>query len=53
MSGTALRGGLTRLIAPTEKAEGLMKKYGISVQKTADGNVDNGSLTRKTWWLKC
>ena len=40
MSGTALRGGLTRLIAPTEKAEGLMKKYGISVQKTADGNVD-------------
>lgn len=40
MAGTALRGGLTRLIAPTEKASALMEKYGISVQKTADGNVD-------------
>ena len=34
MSGTALRGGLTRLIAPTEKATELMKKYGIEVKKT-------------------
>lgn len=40
MAGTALRGGLTRLIAPTDKAQALMKKYGIEVQKTADGNVD-------------
>ena len=40
MSGTALRGGLTRLIAPTEKAEGLMKEYGITVKKTKDGQVD-------------
>ena len=40
MSGTALRGGLTRLIAPTEKAEIQMKKYGIEVKKTENGNVD-------------
>lgn len=40
MAGTALRGGLTRLIAPTDKAKALMDKYGISIQKTADGNVD-------------
>ena len=40
MSGTALRGGLTRLIAPTEKAEGLMKDLGIEVKKTDKGNVD-------------
>ena len=40
MAGTALRGGLTRLIAPTDKAKALMDEYGISVQKTADGNVD-------------
>lgn len=40
MSGTALRGGLTRLIAPTEKAQSLMEKYGIEVKKTKDGNVD-------------
>lgn len=40
MSGTALRAGLTRLIAPTDKAKALMEEYGISVQKTADGNVD-------------
>ena len=40
MSGTALRGGLTRLIAPTEKASALMEKYGIQVKKTKEGNVD-------------
>ena len=40
MSGTAIRGGLTRLIAPTEKAEIQMKKYGIEVKKTDEGNVD-------------
>ena len=40
MSGTALRGGLTRLIAPTEKASALMKEYGIQVKKTEEGNVD-------------
>jgi TP901 family phage tail tape measure protein len=40
MAGTSLRGGLTRLITPTDKAQAVMKKYGIEVQKTADGNVD-------------
>lgn len=40
MSGTALRGGLTRLIAPTEKATALMEKYGIEIKKTDEGNVD-------------
>lgn len=40
MAGTALRAGLTRLIAPTDKAKSLMKQYGIEVKKTTDGNVD-------------
>lgn len=40
MSGTALRGGLTRLITPTDKATAVMKQYGIEVQKTKEGNVD-------------
>ena len=40
MSGTALRGGLTRLITPTDKATAVMKKYGIEVQKTKEGNID-------------
>lgn len=39
-AGTALRGGLTRLIEPTKKAKGAMEEYGIEVQKTADGSVD-------------
>ncbi|MGL5712734.1 MAG: phage tail tape measure protein [Paraclostridium sp.] len=40
MAGTSLRGGLTRLIAPTEKGAEMMKKYGIEVAKTSDGSVD-------------
>lgn len=40
MAGTALRGGLTRLITPTTQAEKVMKQYGIEVQKTEDGSMD-------------
>ena len=40
MAGTSLSTGLNRLIKPTEKAEIAMKKYGIEVKKSKDGQVD-------------
>lgn len=40
MAGTALRGGLGRLISPTDEASEVMKKYGVAIQKTEDGSVD-------------
>lgn len=39
-AGTALRSGLTRLIEPPKEAANAMKKYGIEIQKTQDGNLD-------------
>lgn len=39
-SGTALRGGLTRLVDPTSEAASMMDKYGVAIQKTDDGSVD-------------
>lgn len=40
MAGTALRGGLVNLVKPTEKMETQMKKYGIQIIKTKEGNMD-------------
>lgn len=39
-AGTALRAGLSNLISPTDQASAVMKKYGIEVVKTKDGQVD-------------
>ena len=39
-SGTALRGGLTNLVKPTDQIADKMTEYGISIQKTKDGSVD-------------
>ncbi|MDB2049345.1 phage tail tape measure protein [Clostridium perfringens] len=39
-AGTALRGGLTRLVEPTTKAKAAMDKYGIALQKNEDGTVN-------------
>ena len=44
-AGTALRGGLTRLIKPPKEAANALKKYGIEIKKTKDGNLDlNGTM---------
>lgn len=40
MAGTALRGGLVRLIKPPAEVAGALKKYGIEISKTKDGNLD-------------
>ncbi|HFL2412622.1 TPA: phage tail tape measure protein [Clostridioides difficile] len=40
MAGTALRGGLVRLIKPPAEAKKAMNKYGIEIKKTKDGNLD-------------
>lgn len=40
MAGTALRGGLVRLINLPPEAAKAMKKYGIEISKTKDGNLD-------------
>ena len=40
MAGTALRGGLVRLIDPPAEAASTLKKYGIEISKTKDGNLD-------------
>lgn len=39
-AGTALRGGLTNLVKPTKQMQAAMDKYGIEVQKNADGTVN-------------
>ena len=39
-AGTALRGGLTNLVKPTNQMQDAMDKYGIEVQKNADGTVN-------------
>ena len=39
-AGTALRGGLTRLVEPTDDAAAMMERYGIELKKTDDGSVD-------------
>ncbi|MEG2018538.1 MAG: phage tail tape measure protein, partial [Clostridium sp.] len=39
-AGTALRGGLTKLIKPTKESAEAMAKYGIEVQKNEDGTVN-------------
>ena len=44
-AGTALRSGLTRLIKPPKEAANALKKYGIEIKKTKDGNLDlNGTM---------
>ncbi|HBE9812263.1 TPA: phage tail tape measure protein, partial [Clostridioides difficile] len=43
MAGTALRGGLVRLIKPPAEAQKAMNKYGIEIKKTKDGNLDLAS----------
>ncbi len=40
MAGTSLRGGLVRLIDTKGEAANAMKKYGIEISKTKDGNLD-------------
>jgi len=40
MSGTALRGSLTRLATPTDKEAGLMKKLNLEQIKNAEGGID-------------
>ena len=40
MAGTSLSTGLNRLIKPTKQAKQVMEKYGISIQKTDDGQLD-------------
>ncbi|GAA0115742.1 phage tail tape measure protein [Clostridium senegalense] len=45
MAGTALRGGLTRLIKPTKEVQLALDEYGISLQKTESGSLDlNGTI---------
>ena len=39
-AGTALRGGLTNLVKPTDQIAAAMEKYGINIKKTSDGSVD-------------
>lgn len=39
-AGTALRGGLTNLVKPTDQMAETMDKYNIEVQKNADGSVN-------------
>ena len=39
-AGTALRGGLTNLVKPTDQMVAAMEKYGVSIQKSDDGSVD-------------
>ncbi|CEP46418.1 phage tail tape measure protein [[Clostridium] sordellii] len=39
-AGTALRGGLTRLVKPTDEAAAMMERYGIELKKTDTGSVD-------------
>lgn len=48
-AGTALRGGLTNLVKPTKQMQAAMDKYGIEVQKNADGTV---SLDRTVTHLR-
>ncbi|WP_227860990.1 phage tail tape measure protein [Clostridioides sp. ES-W-0016-02] len=43
MAGTALRGGLVRLIKPPAEAKKAMNKYGIEIKETKDGNLDLAS----------
>lgn len=40
LSGTSFKNMLLKLAKPTEKAAGYMKKYGITVYETAEGNLD-------------
>lgn len=39
-AGTALRGGLTRLIKPTDKSAAAMEEFNIEVKKNEDGTVN-------------
>ena len=39
-AGTTLRGGLSRLVGPTKQVKDAMNKYGIEVEKNADGSVN-------------
>lgn len=39
-AGTALRGGLTRLIKPPKEAANALEKYGIQIKKTSTGSLD-------------
>ena len=41
-AGTSIRGGLSRLIKPTKEVTKAMSKYGITLKKTKDGNLDLG-----------
>ena len=40
MAGTSLAQGITRLLAPTDNAIGVMQEFGISVAKNSDGGMD-------------
>ena len=40
MAGTSLAQGITRLLAPTDSAIGVMKEFGIEVAKNSDGGLD-------------
>lgn len=39
-AGTTLRGGLSRLVGPTKQVQSAMNKYGVEVEKNADGSVN-------------
>ena len=40
MAGTSLAQGITRLLAPTDNALGVMKEFGIQIAKNSDGGLD-------------
>ncbi|WP_159562725.1 phage tail tape measure protein [Exiguobacterium sp. 8H] len=47
MAGTALRSGLTRLVDPPKEAADVMEKYGIELQKNADGSVNLAKMMQE------
>lgn len=40
MAGTSLAQGITRLLAPTDKATALMEEFGIEIVRNSDGGLD-------------
>lgn len=47
MAGTSLATGITRLLAPTEEAQAVMKKLNFEVVKGKDGSLDLGETIKK------
>ncbi|WP_291748729.1 phage tail tape measure protein [Clostridium sp.] len=47
MAGTSLATGITRLLAPTEEAQAVMKKLNFEVVKGKDGSLNLGETVKK------